>query len=634
MPPKREVASVGGPCHPALVPDGNPVAAQVAQLVELHKLPLVFDLDQGEQEVVDHFTSQARRGKEVSFDDFSRKLETCKNPFLMLIKLSSQPVSAAGGDNKMREMINGLVLAFEGYLAEGKVGLGPDDDVKDMAFQRFLAKKTSLPIMESAFTSYGLIGRRRYSDAVRDIIRVKRQFKQGCSAAVALQLFDQFPMSNFCQPLLLCNDTSTMEAYLDRSPKAARQFISWLDGFQESTVEKISELTETFPEVEPVGSNRFFSKSLDKMIKKYAEMFTVDSAHFPITMSKRASAELYYWVKQMFTQEEHAFTIANWRDFIAMKVRGNEVLKLQLVNNLFSFDIDEAKHWNDVFGFHLFDRQSSEEEDWDEEIENPTRKTKKISVIQEKEQAKDRNDNFEESKEVYERWGNDDGDFYKLKLPKEDVMMVDTKELFEEFLRRVAGVNVVGVDMEYTPSIWFQRKIDIVQIATSAEVFLIDLNTLSSVVGSQDFARFAEAVFENGDMVKVGCGLDNDLRMLSKSNFVGLHTVVENRKSIVDFGTAGSHLLALLDLPGHTRGLSGFCEVLLGKPLSKVDQVSDWGRRPLRLQQIYYAALDAYVGLEIYLKLIQMAEEKGIAPDRLSKVLMTDPTLGGGKGGL
>ena len=42
-----------------------------------------------------------------------------------------------------------------------------------------------------------------------------------------------------------------------------------------------------------------------------------------------------------------------------------------------------------------------------------------------------------------------------------------------------------------------------VQIATSAEVFLIDLNTLSSVVSSQDFARFAEAVFENGDMVKV-----------------------------------------------------------------------------------------------------------------------------------
>ena len=61
MPPIREVANVGDPRHPALVPDGNPVAAQVAQLVELHKLPLVFDLDQGEQEVVDHFTSQLNR---------------------------------------------------------------------------------------------------------------------------------------------------------------------------------------------------------------------------------------------------------------------------------------------------------------------------------------------------------------------------------------------------------------------------------------------------------------------------------------------------------------------------------------------------------------------------------------------
>ena len=48
-----------------------------------------------------------------------------------------------------------------------------------------------------------------------------------------------------------------------------------------------------------------------------------------------------------------------------------------------------------------------------------------------------------------------------------------------------------------------------VQIATSSEVFLIDLNTLSSVVGSQDFARFAEAVFENGDMVKVKRSLKN-----------------------------------------------------------------------------------------------------------------------------
>ena len=112
----------------------------------------------------------------------------------------------------------------------------------------------------------------------------------------------------------------TNSSKLLRSPNAARELLTWLDGFHENTVEKISDLTQAYHDVEPVGSNRFFSKPLEKMIKKYAEMFNIDPCYFPISMGKRASADLYYWVKQMFTQHEHAFTLTNWRDFIAMKV--------------------------------------------------------------------------------------------------------------------------------------------------------------------------------------------------------------------------------------------------------------------------------------------------------------------------
>ena len=57
----------------------------------------------------------------------------------------------------------------------------------------------------------------RYGEAVRDIIRVRKDYKKGCTAAIALQLFDHFPISDFCLPLLLCNNTSDMEAYLARS---------------------------------------------------------------------------------------------------------------------------------------------------------------------------------------------------------------------------------------------------------------------------------------------------------------------------------------------------------------------------------------------------------------------------------
>jgi hypothetical protein len=45
---------------------------------------------------------------------------------------------------------------------------------------------------------------------------------------------------------------------------------------------------------------------------------------------------------------------------------------------------------------------------------------------------------------------------------------------------------------------------------------------------------------------------------------------------------------------GQTKGLSKLCASCLGRPLCKIWQMSNWGRRPLRDDQIVYAALDAY----------------------------------------
>ena len=54
----------------------------------------------------------------------------------------------------------------------------------------------------------------RYGKAVKDLIRVRKDYSKGCSAAIALQLFDEFPIAEFCLPLLLGNNTSGMETYL------------------------------------------------------------------------------------------------------------------------------------------------------------------------------------------------------------------------------------------------------------------------------------------------------------------------------------------------------------------------------------------------------------------------------------
>jgi len=48
--------------------------------------------------------------------------------------------------------------------------------------------------------------------------------------------------------------------------------------------------------------------------------------------------------------------------------------------------------------------------------------------------------------------------------------------------------------------------------------------------------------------------------------------------------------------------LAHVCQQVLGKELCKAQTLTNWRKRPLRKNQIHYAALDAYAVLKVYEK--------------------------------
>ena len=63
-------------------------------------------------------------------------------------------------------------------------------------------------------------------------------------------------------------------------------------------------------------------------------------------------------------------------------------------------------------------------------------------------------------------------------------------------------------------------------------------------------------------------------------------------------------------MKGVVGGLAGLSSAVLGKPLCKAQQMSDWTRRPLLPKQMRYAALDALVCVKLYKKICSVEAGK------------------------
>ncbi|XP_029469371.1 LOW QUALITY PROTEIN: exonuclease mut-7 homolog [Rhinatrema bivittatum] len=220
--------------------------------------------------------------------------------------------------------------------------------------------------------------------------------------------------------------------------------------------------------------------------------------------------------------------------------------------------------------------------------------------------------------------------YYQFPIPRENVHFLQSWEETEWCRKEVLKPGqVVGLDMEWRPSFGMvgRPRVSLLQIAVKEHVFLLDLLQFLKEAGQEEeggqLTDFIQTVFCDPGITKLGYGMAGDLHSLAVTYpaLKGLDKKVQGMVDLLNVhkklqkckvGRAeGSRKVDVLPDEEERRvrqpekGLSLLVQHVLGKPLDKTQQLSNWEKRPLREEQLIYAACDAYCLLEVFAALCE-----------------------------
>lgn len=196
----------------------------------------------------------------------------------------------------------------------------------------------------------------------------------------------------------------------------------------------------------------------------------------------------------------------------------------------------------------------------------------------------------------------DDLEYYRAEMPKEAinvlpmvgyegrVLLVQREDELAPALELLRHDTLLGFDTEVRPC--FVRgheahPVSLLQLAGEKGVVLVRLNKVP-------LSRPLVELLCSPGVLKVGVAIGDDMRLLRRK---------------VEFTPAGVIDLGLSARAANikTQGLRTLAANFLRVRISKTAQCSNWEAAALSPLQIRYAATDAWIGREIYLKMSQVA---------------------------
>uniref|UniRef100_V9KEI2 Putative exonuclease mut-7-like protein n=1 Tax=Callorhinchus milii TaxID=7868 RepID=V9KEI2_CALMI len=453
-------------------------------------------------------------------------------------------------------------------------------------------------------------------------MRQKGKYKEAVSLSIKMRLQPALDVEEMCIPLLLQDKTNLVEAYVADYPDLQRQLVQTLDSWCDSTV-NIRDIRRRYERVVHIRWEKLNRKVLSKLVFRLLELYGIDPAICPNVVNQRYLASVKYLLHKRFV--EKSMSEENWSEHIQATIGQNRWLQEQLVSLLMRYtDLDTVARWALWF--------------------NVPRENLSYSVGKRLKELEKNNVTGPESGEAVESWQLIESRrrwFYQLPISTANIHFLHSLDQLRSCAPSLLKAGaVLGIDMEWRPTfgVLMKSRVSIMQVALKDRVYLMDMPQLVNQAETEgreaELIHFIHTLFTDQTITKLGYGTAGDLRSLSSAyplfkdimhqtaGMIDLLIIHKKLQKVPDRRAGGSREVDVVasgqeDVDLVTRqsekGLSLLVRHVLGKPLDKTEQLSNWEKRPLRQNQIIYAAIDAYCLLEVYEPLLREPQQFGLS---------------------
>ncbi|XP_068608966.1 exonuclease mut-7 homolog [Brachionichthys hirsutus] len=422
-------------------------------------------------------------------------------------------------------------------------------------------------------------------------------YKEAAGLSIKLQLQKELDVKEMCVPLILQNKVALAESYVTGHSHLEKQLVTLLDSWCHPSF-SVLDIRKTFPllSLPKVSKDHINPKFLTKQVFRLMEKFNIDQGLCPNALHKRRLDTLRFLMYARFV--ERSMTEENWRDHVQSVVADDLELQIHLVNMLVKYcSLVTTAQWSARYNIPRYRLPFGV---WDRQQSLPPH------LLQ-----------IPASDSALTEWTPSPSHcekFYQVPLARDKVHFVDTLEALQRCESIVLKDEaVVGVDMEWQPTFGCNssQRVALIQLAVLNQVFLLDL-CANEFCYHPETIRFIRSLFSRKNVLKLGYGMsgDNKCVLATWHQFIEEPLKLEGTFDLLNVHQKmqRSKIKRPQDRPkgvlvgedSAEKGLSLLVQQVLGKPLDKSEQMSNWERRPLRGSQIRYAVADAYCLLDVY----------------------------------